>query len=317
MKTYLARRLGIAVLTLLGMSVVIFALLRLAPGDIVDILFSTAGHVDPQARVEIMRELGLDRPLWRQYLDWMGQILSGDLGKSYRYELPAWQLIRPLLPVTLELGALALVVAVLLGVPTGVVSAVRQDSALDYVLRVISLAGLSMPSFWLGMVIILGLVAHLGWIPPMTYVSPAENLRLHALQFLIPALAVGYRSSALIMRITRSALLEVLREDYVRTAWAKGQRGRAVIWRHALKNAMLPVITVIGIEFAFLIGGLVVTEQVFNLPGVARFLVQAILWRDYPVVQNLVMFIAIVVILSNLLVDVLYGVLDPRVRYGD
>jgi peptide/nickel transport system permease protein len=317
MKTYLARRLGIAVLTLLGMSVVIFALLRLAPGDIVDILFSTAGHVDPQARVEIMRELGLDRPFWRQYLDWMGQILSGDLGKSYRYELPAWQLIRPLLPVTLELGALALVVAVLLGVPTGVVSAVRQDSALDYVLRVISLAGLSMPSFWLGMVIILGLVAHLGWIPPMTYVSPAENLRLHALQFLIPALAVGYRSSALIMRITRSALLEVLREDYVRTAWAKGQRGRAVIWRHALKNAMLPVITVIGIEFAFLIGGLVVTEQVFNLPGVARFLVQAILWRDYPVVQNLVMFIAIVVILSNLLVDVLYGVLDPRVRYGD
>jgi peptide/nickel transport system permease protein len=167
------------------------------------------------------------------------------------------------------------------------------------------------------MVIILGLVAHLGWIPPMTYVSPAENLRLHALQFLIPALAVGYRSSALIMRITRSALLEVLREDYVRTAWAKGQSGRAVIWRHALKNAMLPVITVIGIEFAFLIGGLVVTEQVFNLPGVARFLVQAILWRDYPVVQNLVMFIAIVVILSNLLVDVLYGVLDPRVRYGD
>jgi peptide/nickel transport system permease protein len=317
MKTYLARRLGIAVLTLLGMSVVIFALMRLAPGDIVDILFSTAGHVDPQARVEIMRELGLDRPLWRQYLDWMGQILSGDLGKSYRYELPAWQLIRPLLPVTLELGALALVVAVLLGVPTGVVSAVRQDSALDYVLRVISLAGLSMPSFWLGMVIILGLVAHLGWIPPMTYVSPAENLRLHALQFLIPALAVGYRSSALIMRITRSALLEVLREDYVRTAWAKGQSGRAVIWRHALKNAMLPVITVIGIEFAFLIGGLVVTEQVFNLPGVARFLVQAILWRDYPVVQNLVMFIAIVVILSNLLVDVLYGVLDPRVRYGD
>jgi peptide/nickel transport system permease protein len=317
MKTYLARRLGIAVLTLLGMSVVIFALLRLAPGDIVDILFSTAGHVDPQARVEIMRELGLDRPFWRQYLDWMGQILSGDLGKSYRYELPAWQLIRPLLPVTLELGALALVVAVLLGVPTGVVSAVRQDSALDYVLRVISLAGLSMPSFWLGMVIILGLVAHLGWIPPMTYVSPAENLRLHALQFLIPALAVGYRSSALIMRITRSALLEVLREDYVRTAWAKGQSGRAVIWRHALKNAMLPVITVIGIEFAFLIGGLVVTEQVFNLPGVARFLVQAILWRDYPVVQNLVMFIAIVVILSNLLVDVLYGVLDPRVRYGD
>src|SRR5262249_36156553 len=158
--------------------------------------------------------------------------------------------VRPLLPVTLELGALSIVVAVLLGVPTGVVSAVRQDSTLDYVLRVVSLAGLSMPSFWLGMVIILGLVAWLGWIPPMTYVSPWENFRLHAIQFALPALAVGYRSSALIMRITRSAVLEVLREDYIRTAWAKGQRGAVVIWRHALKNAILPVVTVIGIEFA-------------------------------------------------------------------
>jgi peptide/nickel transport system permease protein len=185
------------------------------------------------------------------------------------------------------------------------------------VLRVLSLAGLSMPSFWLAMVIILALVAWFGWIPPMTYVSPSENLRLHVLQFLLPALAVGYRSSALIMRITRSALLEVLREDYIRTARAKGQRPGVVVWRHALKNAMLPVITVIGIEFAFMIGGLVVTETVFNLPGVARFLVQAIQWRDYPMVQNLVMFIAIVVILSNLAVDLLYGVLDPRVRYGD
>ncbi len=219
--------------------------------------------------------------------------------------------------MTLELAALSLIIAVLLGVPTGVISAVRQDTTLDYALRVFSLAGLSMPSFWLGMVVILGLVAWLGWIPPMTYVPPGENFRLHAVQFLLPALAVGYRSSALLMRITRSSLLEVMREDYIRTAWAKGQRGRVVIWRHALKNAMLPVITVIGIEFAFLIGGLIVTERVFNLPGLANFLVDAILWRDYPVVQNLVMFIAIVVILSNLLVDLLYGWLDPRVRYGD
>jgi peptide/nickel transport system permease protein len=207
-------------------------------------------------------------------------------------------------------------VAVLLGVPSGVISAVRQDTPLDYVLRVVSLAGLSMPSFWLGMVIILGLVSWLGWIPPVTYVRPTENLALHAAQFMLPALAVGYRSSALIMRITRSAVLEVMREDYVRTARAKGHRPAVVIWRHALWNALLPVVTVIGIEFAFLIGGLVVTETVFNLPGVARFLVEAILWRDYPVVQNLVMFISIVVILSNLLVDMLYGTLDPRVRLG-
>ncbi len=316
MKTYVAQRLAVALLTLLGMSLVIFALLRLAPGDIVDILFSTAGYVSPSEKQAIMKELGMDRPYWVQYLDWLRQIVTFDLGKSYRYDLPAWQIIRPLLPVTIELATLSMIVAVLLGVPTGVISAVRQDTALDYVLRVISLAGLSMPAFWLGMLIILLLVSWLRWIPPLTYVSPAEDFKLHAVQFALPALAVGYRSSALIMRITRSALLEVLREDYIRTARAKGQSGRVVIWSHALKNAMLPVITVIGIEFAFLIGGLVVTERVFNLPGVARFLVDAILWRDYPIVQNIVMFIAIVVILANLLVDMLYGVLDPRVRYG-
>jgi peptide/nickel transport system permease protein len=299
------------------MSVVIFLLLRVAPGNIVDILFATGGYVSPADKQQIMRELGLDRPIWAQYLDWLRQLAQGDLGKSYRYDVPAWEIVKPLVPVTVELAVLSTLVAVLLGVPTGVVSAVRQDTALDYVLRVFSLAGLSMPSFWLGMVIILGLVAWLQWVPEMTYVAPTENLGAHLVQFLLPALAVGYRSSALITRITRSALLEVLREDYIRTAWAKGQRGAVVIWRHALRNALLPVVTVIGIEFAFLIGGLVVTETVFNLPGVARFLVQAILWRDYPVVQSLVMFIAIVVILSNLLVDLLYGVLDPRVRYGD
>ncbi len=299
------------------MSVVIFVLLRLAPGNMVDILFSTGGYVSESDKQAIMKELGIDRPVWVQYLDWLRDLLTGNLGKSYRYDLPAWEIIKPLLPVTIELAVLSTIIAILLGVPTGVISAIRQDTALDYALRVFSLAGLSMPSFWLGMVIILVVVAWIGWIPPMTYVSPAENFKIHMVQFLLPALAVGYRSSALIARITRSALLEVMREDYIRTAWAKGQSGRIVIWRHALRNAMLPVITVIGIEFAFLIGGLVVTETVFNLPGVARLLVQAVLWRDYPVVQNLVMFIAVVVILSNLFVDMLYGWLDPRVRYGD
>ncbi len=316
MKTYLLQRLGIAALTLFGMSLVIFVLLRLAPGDIVDILFSAGGYVNASERAAIEKELGIDRPIWIQYLEWIRHMATGDLGKSYRYDLPAWEIIRPLLPITLELATLSMIVAVLLGVPTGVISAVRQDTALDYVLRVISLAGLSMPSFWLGMVIILALVAWVGWIPPMTYVPARENFKLHVIQFALPAMAVGYRSSALIMRITRSALLEVMREDYIRTARAKGQGERTVIWSHALKNAILPVVTVIGIEFAFLIGGLVVTETVFNLPGIARFLVQAILWRDYPIVQSLVMFIAAVVILSNLAVDMLYGVLDPRVRYG-
>ncbi|PYM53598.1 MAG: ABC transporter permease [Candidatus Rokuibacteriota bacterium] len=316
MKTYAAQRLAIAGLTLLGMSMVIFVLLRVAPGDVVDILFATAGYVNPSEKQAILKDLGLDQPVWVQYLAWLRQVAAGDLGKSYRYDVPAWQVVRPLIPVTIELGLLSIGVAVLLCVPTGVASAVRQDTTLDYVLRIVSLAGLSMPSFWLGMVIILAMVAWLGWIPPLTYVSPTENLRLHLVQFALPALAVGYRSSALIMRITRSALLEVLREDYIRTARAKGQRPVLVIWRHAFQNAILPVITVIGIEVAFVIGGLVVTESVFNLPGVARFLVQAVLWRDYPVVQNLVMLIAVVVVLANLVVDLLYGLLDPRVRYA-
>jgi peptide/nickel transport system permease protein len=298
------------------MSVVIFLLLRLAPGNIVDILFATGGYVSDEDKRLIMKELGLDQPIWAQYVTWIKDMATGELGKSYRYDVPAWQVIKPLIPVTIELAVLSTIISVLIGVPTGVVSAVRQDTAFDYALRIFSLAGLSMPSFWLGMVIILLLAAWLGWIPPVTYVGPTEDFKIHLVQFLLPSLAVGYRSSALITRITRSAMLEVLREDYVRTAWAKGQTKRAVVWQHALKNAMLPVITVIGIEFAFLIGGLVVTETVFNLPGLARFLVQAILWRDYPIVQTLVMFIAIVVVLSNLFVDLLYGWLDPRVRYA-
>ncbi len=316
MRTYVLTRVAIAVLTLLGMSVVIFVLLRIAPGDVVDMIFASAGYVDPAAKTEIQRELGLDRPITVQYARWLGEILRGDLGKSYRYDIPAWQVVRPRIPITVELAILAMLVASLIGIPAGVVSAVRQDRWMDYVMRILSLAGLSMPSFWLGMVIILLLVWGLGWIPALTYVSPFQDLKAHLLQFLFPALAVGSRSSALIMRITRSSLLEVMREDYIRTAYAKGQRERVVVWRHALKNAFLPVLTVLGIEFAFLIGGLVVTETVFNLPGVARFLVEAILWRDYPVVQNLVMFIAVVVILANFAVDVLYGWLDPRVRYG-
>ena len=316
MYIYLLQRLITAFLTLFGMSVVIFVLLRLVPGNIVDILFSSAGFVNPAAKEEIARELGLDQPIAIQYGRWLRDIAKGELGKSYRYDIPAWQVIRPRIPVTAELALLALLVAVLLGVPAGVLSAVRQDRATDYLLRILSLAGLSMPSFWLGMVIILLLVSWLGWIPSMTYISPFEDFKAHVLQFLFPALAVGYRSSALIMRITRSSMLDVLREDYIRTAWAKGQREWIVVFGHALTNATLPVITVIGIEFAFMIGGLVVTETVFNLPGVARYLVDAILWRDYPVVQNLVMFIAIVVVLANLTVDLLYGWLDPRIRYG-
>jgi peptide/nickel transport system permease protein len=315
-RNYVVKRLLIAGVTLLGMSLLLFVLMRLAPGNITDIIFESAGYVDEADRHKLEAELGIDRPVVVQYARWLGDFLRGELGKSYRYDLPAWEVIRPRLPVTFELAVLAMTFAVLLGVPFGVVSAVRRGRPLDYALRVLSLAGLSMPSFWLAMVIILTLVRALGWIPSMTYVSPFDDLRANLAQFLLPALAVGYRSSALIMRITRSTMLEVLREDYIRTAWAKGQRGTQVVWRHALKNASLPVVTLIGIEFAFLIGGLIVTETVFNLPGVARYLVDAIQYRDYPIVQNLAMLIAVVVVFANLAVDLLYTWLDPRIKYG-
>lgn len=316
MRTYFLQRLIIGLITLFGMSIVIFVLLRLAPGNIVDIIFASAGYVDPADKEILMHELGFNKPLIVQYGSWLIHLLQGDLGKSYFYDVPAWEIIKPRIPVTVELGVLALLIAIVLGVPSGVISAVRQDTWLDYGFRIFSLAGLSMPSFWLGMLIILLLVRSLGWIPSLLYISPREDFTGHILQFFFPALAVGYRSSALIMRITRSSLLEVLREDYIRTARAKGQNEILVVLRHALKNALLPVVTVIGIEFTFLIGGLVVTETVFNLPGVARYLVEAILSRDYPIVQNLVMFIAIIVVFSNLLVDFLYVWLDPRVRYA-
>ena len=316
MRVYVFKRLVIAGVTLLGMSILIFILMRLAPGNITDIVFESAGYVDEADRKRLEAELGIDKPVAVQYAHWLAEFVRGDLGKSYRYDLPAWEVIKPRLPVTLELAVLALGFSVFLGVPAGVTSATRRGRPLDYVLRVLSLAGLSMPSFWLGMIVILMLVRSLGFIPSMTYVSPFENLGANLFQFLLPALAVGYRSSALIMRITRSAMLEVLREDYIRTAWAKGQRERQVVWRHAFKNASLPVITLIGIEFAFLIGGLIVTETVFNLPGVARYLVDAIQVRDYPIVQNLVMLIAVVVVMANLAVDLLYTWLDPRIKYG-
>jgi len=301
-------------ITLIGMSVLIFALLRLAPGNIVDILFDSAGYVDQADKKLIEAELGLDRPLVMQYLGWIGDLARGNLGKSYRLEIPAWQVIAPRIPVTLELAVLSLFFAVLFGVPLGVISAVKQDSALDYLLRVFSLSGLSMPSFWLGMMVILVLVLNFDLSP--IYIEPPKTFADHVRLFGIPAAAVGFRSSALIMRLTRSAMLEVLRQDYIQTARAKGLNARVINYHHALKNAILPVVTVIGIEAAFLIGGLIITETVFNIPGVARFLVQAILWRDYPIVQNLVMFIALIVVSTNLIVDLLYVWLDPRVQFG-
>jgi len=269
--------------------------------------------VNERQKKKIEQQLGLDQPIVTQYGRWIGGLAKGDLGYAYVSEKPAIDEILPRIPVTAKLAALALFFSVLFGVPLGVISAVRQDTTLDYVLRVVSLSGLSLPSFWLGLLILMAFVHWTGWIP--IYQSASGGLWKDIAMLSIPAAAVGFRSSALVMRLTRSSMLEVLRQDYIRTARAKGASDTSVHYDHALRNAVLPVVTIIGIEAAFLIGGLIVTETVFNIPGVARFLVEAIRWRDYPIVQNLVMFIAVVVVVVNFLVDMTYAMLDPRIRY--
>ena len=315
MGSYLVRRFLLMLLTLFGVSVIIFVLLRLVPGNIVDILFDSAGMINPREKLKIERELGLDRSIPAQYVAWIGGLIQGDLGYSYVSERPTIDEIAPRVPVTAKLAVMALFFSIVLGVPFGVISAVRQNSRMDYVLRVISLSGLSLPSFWLGLLILMAFVSWFGTIP--IYTDPPPTLWDELLLYSVPAAAVGFRSSALIMRLTRSSMLEVLRQDYIRTARSKGASPQGVNYDHALRNAILPVVTVIGIEAAFLIGGLIVTETVFNVPGVARFLVEAIRWRDYPIVQNLVMLIAIVVVVVNFAVDLLYVALDPRIKYAD
>ena len=301
-------------LTLFGISVLVFTMLRLVPGNIADIVFNAAGMIDVAEKAKLEKELGLDRPIAVQYVQWVGGLARGDLGYSYVSEKPAIQEILPRIPITAKLAGLALCFAVLFGVPLGVLSAVKQNSSLDYILRVISLSGLSIPSFWLGLLVLMASVAWFGTIP--IYTDPPQGFWNTLALYSVPAAAVGFRSSALVMRLTRSSMLEVLRQDYIRTARAKGASEQNVNYHHALRNALLPVVTVIGIEAAFLMGGLIVTETVFNIPGVARFLVEAIRWRDYPIVQNLVMFIAVVAVSINFLIDLLYAVLDPRIRYA-
>jgi len=313
--TYVVRRFLLMLLTLFGISVIIFVLLRIVPGNIVDILFDAAGFVNPADKARLEAELGLDKSLVAQYAAWIGGLARGDLGFSYVSEKPALEEILPRIPITARLAGLALMFSILFGVPLGVISAVKQNTRLDYALRVLSLGGLSMPAFWLGLLILMAFVSVMGTIP--IYSDAPKSFWDSLVMYSIPAAAVGLRSSALIMRLTRSSMLEVLRQDYIRTARSKGASEQSVNYHHALRNAMLPVITVLGIEAAFLVGGLIVTETVFNIPGIARFLVEAIRWRDYPIVQNLAMFIAVIVVLVNFLVDLLYTAFDPRIKYAD
>ena len=313
MASYLIRRFLLMVLTLFGISIVIFTLLRIVPGNIADILFSSAGMINPADKAQIEKDLGLDQPIIIQYAQWISGLFRGDLGYSYISEKPTLQELAPRLPISAKLAGMALAFAVLFGIPLGVISAVRQNTPLDYVLRVVSLSGLSLPSFWLGLLVLMVCVQYFGWIP--IYTEPPKTLWDELLLLSIPAAAVGFRSSALMMRLTRSSMLEVLRQDYIRTARAKGASYAKVNFVHALRNAVLPIVTIVGIEAAFLVGGLIVTETVFNIPGVARFLVEAIRSRDYPIVQNLVMFIAVCVVSINFLIDMAYLALDPRIAY--
>ena len=313
MGAYLTRRVLLMVLTLFGMSVLIFVMLRLVPGNIADILVDSAGIADPKEKAKIAAELGLDRPIFDQYLQWIGGLVRGDLGFAYVSERPALEEIAPRIPISAKLAGLALFFSVILGVPLGVISAVRQNSAIDYLLRIVSLSGLSLPSFWLGLLILMASVQWFGMIP--IYTNEPRGFFDELLLLSIPAAAVGFRSSALIMRLTRSSMLEVLRQDYIRTARSKGASQTTVNYEHALRNALLPVVTIIGIEAAFLVGGLIVTETVFNIPGLGRLTADSILRRDYPVVQALILLFSTVYVVVNLAVDVAYVLVDPRIRY--
>jgi peptide/nickel transport system permease protein len=302
--------------TLLGVAVLIFFLMRVVPGDIVELRLAGDRGMASQEAIDKERvRFGLDRPLWEQFLTWLWGAARLDFGRSMWTGAPIWEEIKLRFALSFQVALMATVVAVLLAIPLGILAAVKQDTWVDYGVRLFAIAGQATPSFWLGILFILVLLVVFRWLPPMVYtpfwVNPWQNMA----QLIWPALTVGYRYSAVATRMTRSAMLEVLREDYIRTARAKGLVQKLVLSRHALKNAMLPVMTIIALEFAFLIGGLVVTEQVFNLNGIGLLFVQAVAHRDYTLVQALVMLVAGAFIIVNFAMDVLYAWLDPRIRY--
>ncbi|HET7342073.1 MAG TPA: ABC transporter permease [Methylomirabilota bacterium] len=317
MRTYVLKRLLLIIPTLLGVASLVFVIMRAIPGDVTLLILGgdQAGRIDPTQIAALRHQLGLDQPLLVQFGHWLWGVLRFDFGTSLWTGQPVLQELWIRLPLSLELALLASLVSVLIAIPLGMLAAVKQDTWVDYLVRVVSIGGLAIPSFWIGILCILLLVIYFGWGPPLEFTPPWVDPWANFQQLVWPVLTVGYRYAAVTTRMTRSSVLEVLREDYIRTAWAKGLRERVVVIRHALKNAMLPVITLIGTEFAFLIGGLVVTETVFTLNGVGRFVVDAVAHRDYPVVQALVFLIAFGFVVINLLVDLTYAWFDPRIRY--
>lgn len=317
MLRYTVNRVLLAIPTLLGVAVLVFFLLRIVPGDIVEIKLRGDGGTVTQETIEMERKrLGLDRPLLNQFGTWMVGMATLDFGDSMWTERPVVTEIAGRFELSFQVAIMATIIAVLLAIPMGTLAALFRDSWIDYTVRILTIGGLSIPSFWFGMLIMLGLLSLFNWLPPITftpiYVDPVANLQ----QLIWPALAVGYRYCAVVARMIRSSLLEVLNEDYIRTARAKGVYERLVISRHALRNALLPAITVIGLEFTFLIGGLVVTEQVFNLNGIGQLFVQSVSRNDFTLIQGMVMLIAAFYVFVNLAIDLLYAVFDPRIRYG-
>ena len=317
MKTYVARRLLALVPTLFFASLIVFVTVRLIPGDVIDLMLSQNDvSASKLTRDQLIAALGLDRPMWEQYGRWMGGILFyGDFGQSLWQNTPVSELLLARMPVTLELGFLALVVALLVAIPIGVYSAIRQDTTGDYIARSFSILMLAVPSFWTGTMVMVFPSIWWGWSPEVRFVpfteDPIQNLK----QMILPAIILGTALSAVSMRLTRTMMLEVLRQDYIRTAWAKGLSERLVVARHALRNALIPVVTLIGVQAPLLIGGAVIMEQIFVIPGMGLLLLDAVYQRDYPIITGVFLVVGVAIMLLNLVIDLSYGLLDPRVRY--
>ena len=313
MRQYVLKRLLLIVPTLLLVSAIVFSLTRLIPGDVVVLMFEEKAYAKD---LDALRaKLGLDKPLYVQYVTWLAKVVQGDLGESLWTKRPVLEEMVRRLPVSAELGALAIVVALLLALPIGVLSAIRQDTVQDYSARSLAIIGLSVPAFWKATLVIVLPSIWFGWAPPLQFTPYAQNPWQHLSQFIAPAIILGIASGASIMRLTRALMLEVLRQDYIRTAWSKGLRERRVVLKHAFKNAIIPVVTIVGIQIGQIASGTVIMETIFGLPGMGRFLVDAIYQRDYPVVQGVNLLIASIIVCVNLLVDMTYAYLDPRIRY--
>jgi peptide/nickel transport system permease protein len=317
MQSYIVRRLLALIPTMFFASLIVFVTVRLIPGDIIDMMLSQNDiSADKFSRDQLVAALGFDKPLWTQYAHWMGNILfAGDFGRSLWQNTPVSELLMARLPVTFELGAMALVVALLVAIPIGAYSAMRQDTAGDYLGRSFSILMLAVPGFWMGTMVMVFPSIWWGWSPDVKFSSFSQDPLHNVKQMMIPAIILGTSLSAVTMRLTRTMMLEVLRQDYIRTAWAKGLPERLVVARHALKNALIPVVTLIGLQAPLLIGGAVIMEQIFVIPGMGLLLLDAVNQRDYPIITGVFLVVGVAVMLINLLVDLSYGFLDPKVRY--